>query len=228
MTKPASRSTLEPVLSAHLDTMASDLDGIAEPYHSVGWQLAEWLAAHHRPGITLPVVVVCTGNSRRSMLGAMMGNAAAVFIGLPEIRFWSAGTAPSAFNPRTIAALRAIGFEIEPTGDEAPQGAEGLPNPCYHVRWGSGEGQELIEFSKALGAPSLPKKGFAAVMVCDEADAGCPIVPGAAIRISMPFPDPKAFDESAREQERYAAARDAFGRLMMAVLGEVHRRLESH
>ena len=81
--EPASRSTLEPVLSAHLDTLAGDLDGIAEPHHSAGRQLAEWLAAHYRPGITLPVVVVCTGNSRRSMLGAMMGNAAAVFIGLP-------------------------------------------------------------------------------------------------------------------------------------------------
>ena len=98
--EPASRSTLEPVLAAHLDTLASDLDGIAEPHHSAGRRLAEWLAEHYRPGITLPVVVVCTGNSRRSVLGAMMGNAAAVFIELPEIRFWSAGTSPSAFNPR--------------------------------------------------------------------------------------------------------------------------------
>ncbi len=223
--KPASCSALEPVLAAHLDTLARDLDRIADPYHSAGWQLAKWLAAHHRPGITLPVVVVCTGNSRRSMLGAMMGNAAAVFIGLPEIRFWSAGTAPSAFNPRTIAALRAIGFEIAPTGDEAPRGSDGLPNPCYRVRWGSGAGQELIEFSKALGAPSLPKTGFAAVMVCDEADAGCPIVPGAAIRISMPFPDPKTADDTPREGEQYAAARDALGRIMLATLSEASDRI---
>ena len=223
--EPASRSTLEPVLAAHLGTLAGDLDGITEPHRSAGRQLAEWLAAHHRPGITLPVVVVCTGNSRRSMLGAMMGNAAAVFIGLPEIRFWSAGTAPSAFNPRTIAALRAIGFAIEPTGDEAPRGSDGLPNPRYRVRWGSGEGQELVEFSKALGDSSLPKSGFAAVMVCDEADAGCPIVPGAAMRISMPFPDPKTADDTPREGEQYAATRDALGRIMLATLSEASDRI---
>ncbi|MGC8641185.1 MAG: hypothetical protein ACP5XB_15065 [Isosphaeraceae bacterium] len=228
MEEPASRSTLEPVLAAHLDTLDGDLDGIAEPHRSAGRQLAQWLAAHYRPGITLPVVVVCTGNSRRSMLGAMMGNAAAAFIGLPEIRFWSAGTAPSAFNPRAIATLRAVGFEIAPTGHEAPRGSDGLPNPRYRVVWGSGQGQELIEFSKALGDPSLPKGGFAAVMVCDEADAGCPIVPGAAMRISMPFADPKAFDEGTEEQERYAAAGDTFGRLMMAVLWEVYCLLNSH
>ncbi len=223
---PASRSTLEPVLSAHLDTLAGDLDGIAEPYHSAGRQLAEWLAAHYRPGITLPVVVVCTGNSRRSMLGAMMGNAAAVFIGLPEIRFWSAGTAPSAFNPRTVAALKAVGFEVEPTGDEAPRNSPELPNPRYRVRWGTGEGQELVEFSKALGDAALPASGFAAVMVCDEADAGCPVVPGAACRISMPLPDPKAADDTPEECARYATTRDVLGRLMLAVLAESRRRTE--
>lgn len=225
MTEAAARPMLAPVLAAHLDTLDSDLGSISDPHHFAGRRLAEWLAAHYRPGMTLPVVVVCTGNSRRSILGAMMGNAAAAFIGLPEIRFWSAGTAPSAFNPRTIAVLRAIGFEIAPTGDEAPRGSDGLPNPCYRVRWGSGEGQELVEVSKALGDSSLPKSGFAAVMVCDEADAGCPIVPGAAIRISMPFPDPKTADDTPREGEQYAAARDALGRIMLATLSEASDRI---
>ena len=140
----------------------------------------------------------------------------------------SAGTAPRPSTCGTIAALRAIGFAIEPTGDEAPRGSDGLPNPRYRVHLGSGEGQELVEFSKALGDSSLPKRGFAAVMVCDGADAGCPIVPGAALRLSMPFPDPKAFDGTAQEQERYAATRDALGRLMMAVLGKARLRLDSH
>jgi len=221
--EPATRSTLEPVLAAHLDTLAGDLGSITEPHRSAGRQLAGWLGAHHRPEVALPVVVVCTGNSRRSMLGAMMGNAAASALGLPEVRFTSAGTAPSAFNPRTIAALRSIGFAIEPTWDEAPRGSENLTNPRHRVRWGSGEGQELVEFSKALGDPALPPCGFMAVMVCDEADAGCPVVPGAAARVSMPFPDPKAADGTPEEAARYAATRDAFGRLMLAVLAEVRK-----
>jgi arsenate reductase (thioredoxin) len=220
---PASRATLDPALAAHLDTLSGDLNAITEPHQSAGRQLAGWLRARHRPGVALPVVVVCTGNSRRSMLGAMMGNAAASALGLPEVRFTSAGTAPSAFNPRTIAALQAIGFAIEPTGDEAPRGAENLPNPCYHVRWGNREGQELVEFSKALGDPALPPSGFVAIMVCDEADAGCPFVPGAAARFSSPFPDPKAADGTPGEAARYAATRDAVGRLMLAVLAEVQK-----
>ena len=160
------------------------------------------------------------------MLGAMMGNAAAAYHGLPEVRFFSAGTTPSAFNPRTVAALNAVGFEVESSGDEAPRGSPELPNPRYRVRWGRGEGQGLVEFSKALGDAALPASGFAAVMVCDEADAGCPVVPGAACRISMPLPDPKAADDTPEEGARYAATRDVLGRLMLAVLTESRRRTE--
>ena len=102
-----------------------------------------------------------------------MGNAAAAFLGMPEVRFFSAGTTPSALNPRTIAALEAVGFEVIATGEEAPRGPEGDRNPRHLVRWGTGPDQCAEEFSKALGDPSLPAVGFAAVMVCDEADAGC-------------------------------------------------------
>lgn len=225
-TDNAARQDIFPRLARDLEGLAAPLEQIGEPYRSAGRLLADWIAGRYRPGEPLPVVVVCTGNSRRSMLGAMMGNVAAAYHGLPEVRFFSAGTTPSALNPRTVAALNAVGFEVEPTGDEAPRSSPELPNPRYRVRWGTAEGQELVEFSKALGDAALPASGFAAVMVCDEADAGCPVVPGAACRISMPLPDPKAADNTPEEGARYAATRDALGRLMLAVLAESRRRTE--
>ena len=150
----------------------------------------------------------------------MMGNAAASYLGIPELRFFSVGTTPSAFNPRTITALEAIGFLVEPTGEEVPRGPEGSPNPRYLVRWGTNPAQQMTEFSKALGDPALPREGFAALMVCDEADAGCPFVPGASARISLPFEDPKSADGTPEEAARYAQTRDAIGRLLLAVLSE--------
>lgn len=222
--EPQSRHTLFPGITAHLEALTTTLEKIEEPYRSAGKKLADWIAANRRAGQLLPVVVVCMGNSRRSMLGAMMGNAAAAYHGLSQVRFFSAGTTPSAFNPRTVAALNAVGFEVESSGDEAPRGSPELPNPRYRVRWGRGEGQGLVEFSKALGDAALPASGFAAVRVCDEADAGCPVVPGAACRIAMPLPDPKAADDRREEGARYAATRDALGRVMLAVLAESRRR----
>ena len=214
------RNSLFPRIAAHLERLVMPLGGIPAPHRDAGRRLAEWVTTRHRRGEVLPVVVVCTGNSRRSMLGAMMGNAAASYLGIPELRFFSAGTTPSAFNPRTVNALRAIGFEVDPLGDEAPRGPEGLSNSRYLVRWGTNPDQQLTEFSKAIGDPALPAGGFAALMVCEEASAGCPVVPGADVRIPMSFVDPKSADGMPDEESAYADTRDAIGLLLMASLRE--------
>ena len=152
-----------------------------------------------------------------------MGNLAAAYYGLPEIRFHSGGTAPTAFNPRTIAALNAIGFEIVKTGKEAERGTPNTENPIYHVAWG--QGFETNEFSKHYADQTNPQSGFAALMVCSEADSGCPSVRGASLRISMPYLDPKDYDGSALEASKYAERRDDIGRLMLAVLAQARREI---
>ncbi len=222
-TTPATRRLLFPAIAAHLETLATTLDAVGEPHRAAGRELADWIATGN--GLR-PIIVVCTGNSRRSLLGALMGRAAAAYYGLPRAPFFSGGTAPSAVNVRTIRALQAIGFECAPIGAEAPRGEPDLPNPKYRIRWGgAGTGLETVEFSKLHGDPTNPQGGFAALMVCDEANAGCPVVAGAALRLPMPFADPKAADDSPDEAAHYGQARDALGRLMMAILGEAAARL---
>ena len=200
---------------------------IDEPHRAAGETLADWIAENYKPGQPLHVTVVCTGNCRRSILGATMGNVAAAYYGMPEVRFHSGGTAPTAFNPRTIASLKEIGVEVEPTGNEAPRGEPKTANPIYRVRWGQpGEpALEATEFSKTYSDPSNPQAGFAALMVCGEADAGCPFVKGAALRVSMPYLDPKIYDGGTFEAAKYAERRDDIGRLMLCVMMQVRNRL---
>ena len=209
---------LWPALAGHLRRLATVDAPIAPPHAEAARRLASWLLETGEGDGPRDVVVVCTGNSRRSMLGAMMGNAAAASLGLSKVRFFSAGTAPSAFNPRTIAALESAGFVVEATGEEAARGEEDLPNPRYRVRWGPGAGCETVDFSKALDDPALPRTGFAALLVCTEAAEGCPVVPGASARIAMPLVDPKEADGSPEEAARYAATRDEVARILLAAL----------
>jgi len=228
---PETRRWLLPAVAAHLDLLTTSFDRIDAEHLAAGEKLAEWIVANYQPGQPLPIIFVCTGNSRRSMLGATMGNVAAAYWGLPEIRCYSGGTAPSAFNRRTVEALEAIGVEIEPTGQEAPRGAEGSPNPKYLMRWGQAADDdatmETVEFSKRYDDPANPPSGFAAIMVCTQADADCPIVQGASRRISAPYLDPKAYDDSEYEAAKYAERRDDLGRLMLAVLLKSRRQLET-
>ena len=227
---PGSRRRLLPEVAAHVDLLTTSFDLIDEPHREAGEQLADWIIQNYKPGQPLHVTVICTGNSRRSILGSTMGNIAADYYGLPEIRFHSGGTAPSAFNPRTVAALREIGVEVEPTGEQAPRGEPSTANPVYRVRWGrpGGPGDpapEATEFSKTYFDKSNPQSGFAAVMVCGEADAACPLVKGASLRVSMPYLDPKIYDGGTYEALKYAERRDDMGRLMLSVMARVrHRR----
>lgn len=155
-----------------------------------------------------------------------MGNLAATFYGMPEIRFHSGGTAPTAFNPRTVASLKAVGFEVESTGKEAERGEPKTENPIYRISWG--ESFETLEFSKHYGDKANPQEGFAALMVCSEADEGCPFVKGATLRLSMPYLDPKIYDGGAYESAKYAERRDDIGRLMLSVMVQARGELASN
>ena len=224
---PDSRKQLAPKVAAHADYLTTSFDLIGEPQREAGEKLADWIARGYEPGRPLHVTIICTGNSRRSILGATMGNIAAAYYGMPEVRFHSGGTAPTAFNPRAIACLKEIGVQIEPTGAEAPRGEPTTANPIYKVRWGrTGEtALEMREFSKTYFDAANPQQGFAAVMVCGEADAACPFVKGAAQRVSTPFLDPKIYDGGTFEAAKYAERRDDVGRLLLSVMMQVRNRL---
>ncbi len=224
---PDARKRLNPKVVDYADVLTTSFDMIDELHREAGDKLVDWIVANYKPGQPLHVTVICTGNSRRSILGSTMGNIAAAYYGMPEIRFHSGGTAPTAFNPRTIAALKEIGVEVEPAGTEAARGEPKTANPVYQVRWGEsgGPAMESTEFSKTYYDASNPQSGFAALMVCGEADAACPVVKGASTRISMPYLDPKIYDDSAYESRKYAERRDDIGRLLLCVMMQARNRL---
>jgi arsenate reductase (thioredoxin) len=178
-------------------------------------KLGTWLASRAKQ--KSDIVIVCTGNSRRSILGSTLGNIVSAYRQWPKVRFYSAGTTPSAFNPRTIATLQKIGVVITPTGSQAKAGKSGDKNPHYRVQWGSAASAESLEYSKALGDVSLPAKDFAALMVCSEADQECPTVEGATLRLALPFEDPKTFDDTPKEAEEYAKTRDLIARTLLRI-----------
>jgi hypothetical protein len=222
---PESRTKLAPKLREHADYLTTTFDMIDELHREAGAKLTSWIASNYEAAKPLHVTVVCTGNSRRSILGSAMGNMAAAYYGMPEIRFHSGGTAPTAFNSRTVSALKAIGFAVEPTGSEAERGETKAANPIYRISWG--EGFDTTEFSKHYADSHNPQRGFAALMVCSEADAACPFVKGATLRVSMPYLDPKIYDDGSYETAKYNERRDDIGRLMLSVMLQARGKLAS-
>jgi arsenate reductase len=221
---PPSRKDMLDKVRQHAELLCTQFDLIEEPHRKAGEQLVAWVVKNYQAGKPLGVIVLCTKNTRRSMLGATMGNVAAAYAGLPDVRFHSGGTEPDAINPRAVATLKEIGLDVAPTGKEGGRGKKGEANPIYKVKWG--KGLEADEFSKVYTDPSNPQTDFAAVVVCSEAETACPNVVGASARIPVLYLDPKAFDGAPFEAAKYAERRDDMGRFMLSVMTQARRRLE--
>ena len=213
-----------PKVRLHADLLTTQFDLIEERHREAAEELVAWIDKNYDAEKPLAIIVICTGNSRRSLLGSMMGNIAATYYGLSNVRFHSGGTTPSAFNGRAVATLKEIGVEVESSGKEAPRGESGEENPIYRVR--VGKGLETLEFSKLYSDAQNPQKAFAAILVCSEADASCPAVKGASARISVPYMDPKVYDGAPFEAAKYAERRDDIGRFMLNAMMQARRRLD--
>lgn len=141
----------------------------------------------------IQLIYVCTHNSRRSHFGQIWAAVAAEYFGVNEVSTFSGGTEATAFNPNAIQALRGLGFEITEMDTTL--------NPKYEVDFGGSK--PSICFSKVYDDISNPSSNFAAIMTCGDAEENCPFIPGVELRIGTTYEDPKAFDGTEIQNEKY-------------------------
>jgi arsenate reductase (thioredoxin) len=79
----------------------------------------------------------------------------------------------------------------------------------------------VLVFSKKYDAAANPKHNFAAIMTCSHADENCPVVHGMEKRISLPYNDPKDFDGTSREAEKYTERVMEIGREILFAFSQV-------
>ena len=186
-----------------------EFDLISEERKSVLLKLSDYISEKFKTGKTPKLTVICTHNSRRSHLGQLWLSVAAEYYNFPAIETFSGGTEATAFNIRAVNAMRKIGFEIKTDNPDAD-------NPNYQIKW-SRHTDAYPAFSKKYETMPNPQKDFAAIMVCNSADKGCPIVAGCDFRLSLPFDDPKAFDDTDLEAAKYTERAEQICREMLFV-----------
>lgn len=214
--------TVNAALDGHLDAWTADgkpatIDEVREGSYAA---LADWIAERRAKGEPAHLLFVCTHNSRRSHMGQLWAAAAAAHAGLDHVQTWSGGTEATAFNPRSVRALSTHGFQIEDTGERAPTGKN---NVIYRTSLGQGV-PEITGFSKVYSHAANPSSGFAAIMVCTSADAACPYVDGADLRVSVPFVDPKVSDGTPEEEATYLAKSEEIGRELAWLMAQVPKK----
>ncbi|MFG6687507.1 low molecular weight phosphatase family protein [Mariniflexile sp. HNIBRBA6329] len=138
---------------------------------------------------------ICTHNSRRSHLSQVWAQVMAKHFNIKNVFCYSGGTEATALFPMVAKTLSNQGFQIKTL-------SEGN-NPVYSIKYAENE-HPIIGFSKTYDDAFNPESAFAAVMTCSQADGGCPFIAGAERRVSITFEDPKAFDNTPEQAEKYS------------------------
>ena len=145
-------------------------------------------------GKTIRLNFICTHNSRRSHLSQVWAQTMAHYFDIKNVFCYSGGTEATALFPVVAKTLANTGFEIEiiAQGD----------NPIYAIKYSENE-HPILGYSKKFDSNFNPNSNFVAVLTCSSADKECPYIPNAEVRIPMTFEDPKAFDNTPQQAEKY-------------------------
>jgi arsenate reductase (thioredoxin) len=165
---------------------------IAEERKAVLQGLIDYIQRKVNQNQEINLNFICTHNSRRSQFSQIWGKVAAAYHGI-DINSFSGGVEVTAFNGRAVSSIKRFGYKVS---------KEGNGNPKYFVFFSDDE-DPIVTFSKVYDDAANAPSRFAAVMTCSHADENCPFIPGAEARIPVRYEDPKAFDDTELEAEKY-------------------------
>lgn len=175
------------IQSLQTSTISEERKNILQP-------LIDFIQQKHTNQQEIRLNFICTHNSRRSHLSQVWAQTMAAYFDIKNVFCYSGGTEATALFPMAAQTLMNQGFQITTI-------SEGT-NPVYSIKY-SENTHPIIGFSKTYDDTFNPQSDFAAILTCSSADQGCPFIAGAEKRIPITFEDPKAFDNTPQQAEKY-------------------------
>ena len=181
-----------PKIKSTIDQVS--FETISEERKQVLAPLIQFIQSKVNNELTIRLNFICTHNSRRSHLSQVWAQTAAAYYNIKNVFCYSGGTEATALFPKVAETLVNTGFEVKiiNKGD----------NPIYAIKYNTND-HPVIGFSKSYEDDFNPQSEFAAILTCSQADGGCPFIAGAEKRIPITFDDPKAFDNTPLQTEKY-------------------------
>lgn len=207
----SSNSNVSPLLTNTIQK-ASELP-ISEERKHVLQVLIDYIQSKVDQGQEVNLNFICTHNSRRSQFSQIWAQTAADLHGI-SANCYSGGVEVTSFNDRAVNSLKRSGFRVS--------SKENGSNPVYFL-FHSDDSEPIVAFSKVYDDPINKASRFAAVMTCDHADENCPLIPGTDQRIPVRYEDPKAFDDTEIESEKYDERSMQIASEMLYVFSQINK-----
>lgn len=171
-----------------------EVNSIALERQNVLQALVNFIQTRIENNATVRLNFICTHNSRRSHLSQVWAQTLAHYYKINAIFCYSGGTEATALFPVAAQTLEHTGFEIEIIANGN--------NPIYAIKYSDNE-HPILGFSKKFDNNFNPNSDFAAILTCSSADKECPYIANAVARIPITYEDPKAFDSTPQQAEKY-------------------------
>lgn len=181
-------------IKKYIDELVRQFETIPNERKAVLQQISNYIRSKQAQNKPVNLVYICTHNSRRSHFGQIWAKVAADYFDIKHVNTYSGGTEATAFNIHAISALQRVGFSIDKTTHSE--------NPIYRVYHTDGT-DPCVCFSKVYDHPQNPGSEFAAIMTCSDAEENCPFIPGVELRVGTTYDDPKEFDNTPLQDEKY-------------------------
>lgn len=190
-------TTTKPILLSEIENVIKELNPqtISSERKAVLQPLTDFIQSKVSNQQEIRINFICTHNSRRSHLSQVWAQTMANYFNIKNVFCYSGGTEATALFPMVVETLQKSGFQISKISQNE--------NPVYSIKYTDNE-HPIIGFSKKLDDDFNPKSEFVAIMTCDSANEACPFVPGAEKRIPITFEDPKAYDNTPQQAEKYS------------------------
>lgn len=185
---------------------------ISDERKVVLFPLVKYIQEKINEGEAIRLNFICTHNSRRSHLSQIWAQTMAYHVGLKNVSCYSGGTEATAIFIKVLETLTSQGFQVLKLSENE--------NPVVAVKFADNE-NPILCFSKTYDHPFNPSTQFGAVMTCNNADEGCPIVVGAEARFPIKYDDPKAYDGTPLQTEKYAERSLYIAREMLWVFSQI-------
>lgn len=142
----------------------------------------------------LHLLFICTHNSRRSQFAQVWNHIACDILDLNDVlKIYSAGTEVTEVYVQMALALKNAGMNVQ---------SESLHKGAYSIGY-SNEKPPIHIFSKRFDDVSIPTENRVAIMTCGHAEENCPFIPGTLYRASLPYEDPKIWDNHTDVENYY-------------------------
>lgn len=173
---------------------ALDINSISEERKKTLQPLIDFIQSKVKMQAPIDINFICTHNSRRSHLSQVWAQTIAFHFEIGNLFCYSGGTEATALFPMVSKTLESQGFEVNALSEGE--------NPVYSIKF-SDNAHPVVGFSKVYDDDFNPKSSFAAIMTCSQADSGCPFIAGAEKRVPITYEDPKVFDDTPQQAEKY-------------------------